>query len=111
MPEIPTTIAVLLFAVITPFLIIPLSALRLLLTGNLPRSLVVLCACSSAAIWLALFSGRPIPFGVLPQHFIGIVILATALWLGSVLLGPKYLLWFDLLTAAALAALIWHLLF
>lgn len=111
MPEIPGTIALLVLLVATPFLIIPLSALRMILTGNLPRSLTVLCLACAAALWLALFSGRPIPFALLPQQFVGIVALATSLWLGSVLLGPKYLLWFDLLTAAALATIALHYIF
>ena len=111
MPELPTTIVLLILAVLTPFLIIPLSALRLILTGNLPRSLTVLCACSAVAIWLTMGTERPIPFALQSQQFVGIITLIAALWLSSVLLGAKYLLWFDLMSAAGLTALAWYYLF
>jgi hypothetical protein len=107
MSEFPGIITLLILFVATPFLIIPLSALRMVLTGNLPRSLVVLCIASAASLWLALISGLPIPFGLTPRQFVAIVTFGTALWLGSVLLGPKHLLWFDLLTAAAIVALVY----
>ena len=111
MPDFPGTITFLVLLVATPFLIIPLSALRLLLTGNLPRSLIVLCLAAGAALWLALGSGWPVPFDVPPQQFVGAVTLGAALWLSSVLLSSKSLLWFDLLTAAAIASVAWHYLF
>ncbi len=107
MPDFPPIIAALIAFVATPFLILPLSALRHLVAATLPRALTVLCLTTAAAIWLAEFSAHPVPFALSPQHFTGLVALSTALWLGSVLLPPRPLLWFDLSTAIALAALAW----